>query len=352
MPFDTDIYKNRGGGAVDFVGGYKEGLSMRDLHRKDQEQQRLQSEAQDTRAAYKRNLSFNEDGSTNVNRKQLLSDLGHDNPMQSMAQSQAFQKQDIEAAAAKREKQAHEAELIGRVAGQIKDQSSYMQGLQVLAKSGVDTSGMPEQYDPNLVNGYRMRALSVQDQLANEFKKQELDLKKRELGVKEREAGSGGMPGKMTEAQSKSLGFGRRAMLADQMLERVQSDPSFDVSSLKTQARMHLPKWAGGIKDPREQALVTSKLSFIASVLRKESGAAVTPDEFETYNKIYFPQPGDGDQAQMDKRTMRQNFIDTEKMTAGNAWRDPIPLKTSQQKVASQAAKPKTFKTNEIDWAE
>jgi hypothetical protein len=86
--------------------------------------------------------------------------------------------------------------------------------------------------------------------------------------------------------------------------------------------------------------------------LRKESGAAVTPDEFETYNKIYFPQPGDGDQAQMDKRTMRQNFIDTEKMTAGNAWRDPIPLKTSQQKVASQAAKPKTFKTNEIDWAE
>jgi len=124
----------------------------------------------------------------------------------------------------------------------------------------------------------------------------------------------------VTDAQTNAASFGKRAQRSHETLEKLFNDPNFDPTSYGTQIKSSLPKWLGGAKDPKEQLLSSSKLGFVASVLRKESGAAVTPQEFAQYDKIYFPQPGDSPEVTAEKRAAREEFIGTLKGAAGRAW--------------------------------
>jgi hypothetical protein len=49
---------------------------------------------------------------------------------------------------------------------------------------------------------------------------------------------------------------------------------------------------------------------FLASVLRKDTGAAVTDGEMDTYGKIYLPQPGDDAATIKQKSVARQRALD------------------------------------------
>ena len=42
-----------------------------------------------------------------------------------------------------------------------------------------------------------------------------------------------------------------------------------------------------------QKSLEREKQDFITAVLRKESGAAISPSEFAAQDRIFFPQPGD-----------------------------------------------------------
>jgi hypothetical protein len=63
--------------------------------------------------------------------------------------------------------------------------------------------------------------------------------------------------------------------------------------------------------------LAAAQRNFIAAVLRKESGAAISDQEFESGAKIYFPQPGDSDAVIKDKRRYRDLAVQGMKMAAG-----------------------------------
>lgn len=324
-------------------------LSLKQMAQRAQLQDQEIAANQGVKNAYNANVVTGADGSKSLNMKGVIQSLYASNPQKaqeleaSATQSEFTQKQAQMKTLQDQTATAHELSMM------MNDPSSYAMARQKGIELGLPNSDkLPTEFDPNYVKQLQTRTMSAKDRLEQFNKDRDYNLKAKEAAAKHKEGA-----GKVTENQSKSLGFGRRAMLADQMLDQIQSDPNFDVSSVTTQARMALPKWLGGIKDPKEQALLTAKLSFVASVLRKESGAAVTPEEFETYSKIYFPQPGDSDQSQMDKKVLRQNFIDTEKVTAGSAWKDPIPLKrakTALEKSAPAAAK--VLKTSEIEWAD
>jgi hypothetical protein len=341
MPIDSSIYSKLR--SVDIAGNVEEGLRMRDLMDQRNERQRKLAEDQTVQDAYSKNYATGEDGQDSFNQQKFMSDLarsGKVRPETMLGYQAKFREDQAAQQKVKQDRAAREIDLVSRAAGSIKDQPSYDQAIGWLSQQGVDVSKMPRAYDPGLVRQYHLRALSAKEQLDAQRSERELGLKERETQVKELEArkkadeslgGGGGAPAKMTEAQSKSLGFGRRAMLADQMVDQLASDPNANVSSLKTQIKSNLPKWMGGMRNQREQDLATAKLGFVASVLRKESGAAVTPQEFETYDRMYFPQPGDSKETVSTKSILRKNFIDTEKLTAGRAWRDPLPLKAQQK---------------------
>jgi hypothetical protein len=63
------------------------------------------------------------------------------------------------------------------------------------------------------------------------------------------------------------------------------------------------------MKSADRQKFEQAQRNFINSVLRKESGAAISPSEFDSAAKQYFPQPGDSAAVIAQKSANRQRVI-------------------------------------------
>lgn len=61
-------------------------------------------------------------------------------------------------------------EMIGQVAGTVRDQASYEQGLQMLQSFGIDTSKFAPEYNPQGVAQFANAAMSRKDQMEQEWK--------------------------------------------------------------------------------------------------------------------------------------------------------------------------------------
>jgi hypothetical protein len=107
----------------------------------------------------------------------------------------------------------------------------------------------------------------------------------------------------LTEGQGKSTAFAMRAIEAENQLGTLPADYN---PSLKDRAAIGAPLDSGRVfASDDAQKYDTAKRNFIASILRKETGAAVTKPEFEMYDKMYFPQVGESEQTKADKKRQR-----------------------------------------------
>jgi len=103
---------------------------------------------------------------------------------------------------------------------------------------------------------------------------------------------------KLTEAQSKALAFGQRAVNADKALrERLQTyDPTTIFSAT---GRL--------LKTDNARAFERDLADFITAVLRKESGATITEDEFARFIPIYSPQGVLTNQKDVEQTNMKRD---------------------------------------------
>jgi len=77
-----------------------------------------------------------------------------------------------------------------------------------------------------------------------------------------------------------------------------------------------LPQIVGGLS-PEQQQVAQARINFITAVLRKESGAAISPSEFITAEKNYFPKPGDDASVITQKQKARDLAIKAMEIQAG-----------------------------------
>lgn len=77
-----------------------------------------------------------------------------------------------------------------------------------------------------------------------------------------------------------------------------------------------LPSILGGMSTEQQQ-IQNARINFITAVLRKESGAAISPGEFITAEKLYFPQPGNDATVIKQKQKARELAIQAMKIQAG-----------------------------------
>jgi hypothetical protein len=338
------------------MDSYAKALTLKELAAKQQATEKAQAEQSTMNDILKRSTTVGPNGQINVDRGMALSEIaGKVNPQKALEYKKLLDSYDLD--------QLDHITKTSKAFAFSVTPENYTETVQKMRQMGLPNADkFPDVYSPQFVQRWQVGTLEGEKQVEQRWKEKEFALKetaasleaqktKAETAKIKTESGTSGGTPKMTEAQSKALGFGRRAIISDQIVNRIMSDPNADITSLKTQLTSDLPKWMGSLKNPQEQALKIAKAGFIASVLRKESGAAVTPQEFNTYDSIYFPQPGDNEQSLADKQKLRANFIDTEKMTAGNAWRDPVggSAKTNAEG-NQQAAAPKIFKTKDIEW--
>lgn len=179
MPQDNSIYFKQE--SPDIVGSIQRGMTMGDQIRQRKKQRAVND-------AYSKGVITNPDGSTSFDQGKTLAALAGVGGQEYLEGNAKFNEQDVAARKAQRDQLQFEANEISNIAGTIKDQRSYEQGLGYLKSRGIDVSQMPQAYDPGLVNRYAMGALTAKERLEQENKSREFSLKQQELWIKNRES--------------------------------------------------------------------------------------------------------------------------------------------------------------------
>lgn len=119
---------------------------------------------------------------------------------------------------------------------------------------------------------------------------------------------------RLTEQQSKDLVYLQRGESASANLDQNEKA----LTSLQDTAADYLP---GGnyLTSEKYQVAAQAGREFLAAVLRKDTGAAITKQEMEIYGKMYLPQPGDSESVLKQKRAARRVALDAIKNGLGAA---------------------------------
>ena len=158
------------------------------------------------------------------------------------------------------------------------------------------------------------------------------DLRKDLLRLQVERAGE---PKEPNQTQFTSAGFAGRMEQAEPILTKVtgsiagMSLPSFE---LQTNSWFAKPTF----QSSEVQSYMQSARNFINAVLRRESGAVISPEEFKEARQQYLPVAGDDENALAQKAANRQYVRDTMKRSAGSAYEPPIAPVASHGAASAQ----------------
>ncbi|MBS0219136.1 MAG: hypothetical protein JSR91_00190 [Proteobacteria bacterium] len=128
-----------------------------------------------------------------------------------------------------------------------------------------------------------------------------------------------GMVPKQNNEQALSQGFAYRMSAAENVLSSVDKEGGNFWSRLKEEV-------PGGnyLQSDAYQKFKQARDNFINAQLRRESGAAISADEYRKADRQYFPQPGDSDAVIEQKAKNREDAIAAMIQNAGPGYK-PLP---------------------------
>lgn len=130
--------------------------------------------------------------------------------------------------------------------------------------------------------------------------------------------------GKMTEVQAKATSFANRMESAEANLAKGSLEKEAGgVSGSAQQVAGGLPVVGSALQSSNYQKFAQAKSQFITAMLRQESGAAINKEEFNRYDKEFFPQPGDKPEVIAQKAEQRKIAIEAMKKGAGPSYKSP-----------------------------
>lgn len=111
--------------------------------------------------------------------------------------------------------------------------------------------------------------------------------------------------GKVTEAQSKDINYfqrGRATLPTINEFEKALASPQEAVAG-------SVPYIGNFMISPDYQRGLQAGREFLAAILRKDTGAAVTKAEFDLYGPMFLPTPGDSEEVLGQKRVARERAM-------------------------------------------
>ena len=142
--------------------------------------------------------------------------------------------------------------------------------------------------------------------------------------------GGAGSP-KLNETESKSLIYFDRANAAEAILNQHQDQ----LTDLAQKGASGVPLVGNYLVSDEFQQAQQAGREFLASILRKDTGAAITQQEFDLYGPMFLPMPGDSAAALAQKQESRRVAIDAIQKTLGKA--SPLANeRTGESKGASE----------------
>ncbi len=142
--------------------------------------------------------------------------------------------------------------------------------------------------------------------------------------------------GKPTAEQSKAATFAKRMEQAEQVFDGLVQG-GFDRTSTKQGVRSLLPS---ALQSSELQQQEQAERNFINAVLRRESGAAISPKEFENAQKQYFPRAGDSPEVTAQKKANRAQAMQGIGAEAGEKALEKVPVVATPAPTAPGGAKP------------
>lgn len=127
-----------------------------------------------------------------------------------------------------------------------------------------------------------------------------------------------------TDVQNTALTFAQRMSDADSIIR----DVGEQFTGFKSYLGQYLPNF---LKGEDRQKFEQAERNFVNAVLRKESGAAISPSEFDSAAQQYFPQPGDSDAVIRQKEANRTTVINGF-LAASNTATGALDNTTTQEK--------------------
>ena len=173
-----------------------------------------------------------------------------------------------------------------------------------------------KQSDSNFERKYKVAGLERQK--SNDEFSQGIDSKKYQLELDKYNNPSKAT--KPTEFQGKSALYANRAEEAEQVLSSLDYSPAA-IGTKESLANTPLIGGALGaganmMLSGTNQKAEQAQRNFINAILRQESGAVISPAEFENAKKQYFPAVGDSDAVKAQKAANRRTAIDSIKNNA------------------------------------
>ena len=192
------------------------------------------------------------------------------------------------------------------------------------------------EYNYAVQNGFKGSYNDFANQMTP-YQQAQLGLEKQKLGLEYQKLQNELSGGKLTDSQGNATGFGIRAKEANALLNQLEKSGTKDTGVLrstiagtfgatpiigeKLQQGVHatmntFPTILGGPNES-QQATDQARRNFVTAILRKESGASISPSEFYNESQKYFPQPGDSDAVIMQKQHARDTAIKALEVQAG-----------------------------------
>jgi hypothetical protein len=169
------------------------------------------------------------------------------------------------------------------------------------------------------------------------YQKEQIGIERQKLGMEQQKLANELGGGKLTESQGNATAFGMRAKESNALLSQLEQSGVKNTGVVRSavastlgmtpfigekleqgvsNAMNVLPGFLGG-PDAAQQATDQARRNFVTAVLRKESGAAISPSEFANEAQKYFPQPGDTDSVIRQKQHARETAIKALEIQAG-----------------------------------
>ena len=120
----------------------------------------------------------------------------------------------------------------------------------------------------------------------------------------------------MNNEQSKAAGFADRMIQSEQILRQTE-DAGL---SLYDRSAGGIPVIGNYLTSDDYKSFEQAKRDFVNAVLRRESGAVISPSEFDNADKQYFPQPGDSQEVIAQKRRNREVAMQGIARAAGGTY--------------------------------
>lgn len=155
----------------------------------------------------------------------------------------------------------------------------------------------------------------------------------------------------LTETQGKANLFGTRAEEADNILQGLETKIS--TTGLAAKRGLENIPGVGGILGTAGNAMLSgdqqkveqAQRNFVNAVLRVESGAAISKDEFDNAIKQYFPRPGDTSTVIEQKRQNRATAIAGLKAMGSRSGASPV-------QPAGQPAGQQKASAHTVNWSD